>query len=98
MFIVPDRVGTLRMAALVKVGWQIAVHVADRRADYAAVAALAAVEDRPHMLVRGTVEPNVVLDRIGALDCLVIAVEHVFEADLAFVDRALDGGLDLAAG
>src|SRR5215208_4727203 len=43
MFVVPDRVRSMRMAAHAEVGRQIAVHVADRRSDAAAVAGLGPV-------------------------------------------------------
>ena len=61
-------------------------------------AAFAAVEDRPDEPVRGVVEGDVVLDRVGALDDFVIAVEHVVDAEFAVIDGFFDRGLDLAAG
>src|SRR2546430_12686101 len=50
----------------------------------------------PYTTLFRSVEPDVVLDRVRALDQLVVAVKYVFHADFARIDRALDRQLDLA--
>ena len=88
--------GAGRVAALDKMGRQIAVDVGDRRADDAAVARLEAVEHRPDVRVGEIGKAVVVLRRVGARDLDIIAVEHRLFADLAVGDAGLDRLADRA--
>ena len=49
------------------------------------------VENRLDIFIGGVVEPHSILDGICPVDDLVIAVEHVIEADFASIDRIFDG-------
>src|SRR4051794_5741743 len=97
MLVVPDWVRPLRMASLGEVRWKITVHVADRRANYTAVARLHSVKDRADQLVGRGVETHVILDRVRSFDDLVVTIVHVLEAELACIDRPLDHIFDLPA-